>query len=71
MRVEQAQIREEVLLVMRGQHGTRGRSIGDIGITRRRLHGRSRTGCGLTDFAFDTLAGKMTFPGCSWLLAFG
>ena len=42
MRVEQAQIRDEVHVVVRGQHSTEGRGIGDIGIKRRRLHGRSR-----------------------------
>jgi hypothetical protein len=40
--VEQAQIRDEVLLVVRGQHGIGGRNIGDIGIKRWRLRGRSR-----------------------------
>src|SRR6266850_4943368 len=40
IRVEQAQIRDEVLLVVSGQYGIGGRGIGDIGIKRRRLHGR-------------------------------
>jgi hypothetical protein len=40
--VEQAQIRDEVLLLVRGQHGIGGRNIGDIGIKRWRLRGRSR-----------------------------
>jgi hypothetical protein len=31
MRIEQAQVRDEVLVVVRGQHGTGGRNIGDIG----------------------------------------
>ena len=31
MRVEQPQIRDEVLVVVRGQHGTGGCNIGDIG----------------------------------------
>jgi hypothetical protein len=34
IRVEQAQIRDEVLLVVNRQHGTGGRGIGDIGIKR-------------------------------------
>src|SRR5450755_2334558 len=42
IRVEQAQIRDEVLLVVNGQYGIGGRGIGDIGIKRRLLHGRSR-----------------------------
>lgn len=40
-----ADIRDEVLLVVRGQRVTRGRNIGDIGINRRCLHGRSRIWC--------------------------
>src|ERR1700730_7254164 len=40
--VKQAQIRDDVLLVINGQYGIRGRGIGDIGIKRRLLHGRSR-----------------------------
>jgi len=32
IRVEQAQIRDEVFLVVSNQHGIGGRSIGDIGI---------------------------------------
>jgi hypothetical protein len=43
IRVEQAQIRHEVSLVLSGQHGIGGRGIGDIGIKRRLLHGRSRS----------------------------
>src|SRR5712691_10230717 len=42
IRVEQAQIRDDVLLVVNGQYGLEGRGIGDIGINRRLLHGRSR-----------------------------
>ena len=41
IRVEQAQIRDEVLLVVNGQYGIGGRGIGDIGIKRRLLHGLS------------------------------
>ena len=42
IRVEQAQIPDEVLLVVTGQYGIGGRGIGDIGIKRRLLHGLSR-----------------------------
>jgi hypothetical protein len=42
IRVEQAQIRDDVLLVVNGQYGIGGRGVGDIGIKRRLLHGRSR-----------------------------
>jgi hypothetical protein len=42
IRVEQAQIRDEVFLVVSGQNGTGGRGIGDIGIKRLRLQGRPR-----------------------------
>ena len=38
IRVEQAQICDEVLLVVNGQYGIGGRGIGDIGIKRRFLH---------------------------------
>jgi hypothetical protein len=40
IRVEQAQIRDHVLLVVSGQNGIGGRGIGDIGIKRRLLHGQ-------------------------------
>jgi hypothetical protein len=40
IRVEQAHIRDEMLLVTSGQYGIGGRGIGDIGIKRRRLHER-------------------------------
>jgi len=42
IRVEQAQMRDEVLLIVRGQYGIRERGIGDMGIKRRLLHGFSR-----------------------------
>src|SRR5216683_5699136 len=42
VRVEQAQIRDEVLLVVHSQHGIGGRGIGDVWIKRPLLHGRSR-----------------------------
>ena len=45
IRVEQAQIRDEVLLVVSGQDGIGGRAIGDIGIKRRRQHGVLAMGC--------------------------
>ena len=40
IRVEQAQIRDDVLLVVNDQHGIGRRGIGDIGIKRRLLLGR-------------------------------
>src|SRR5260370_15673673 len=42
IRVEQAQIRDDVLFVVDGQYGIGGRGIGDIGIKWRLLHGHSR-----------------------------
>ena len=42
IRVEQAQIRDEVFFVVSSQHRIGRCGIGDIGIKRRRLHGRSR-----------------------------
>ena len=39
VRVEQAQIRDDVRLVVNGQYGIGGRGIGYIGIKRRLLHG--------------------------------
>ncbi len=42
IRVEQAEICDDVFLVVNGQRGTGGRGIGDIGIKWRPLHGRSR-----------------------------
>jgi hypothetical protein len=41
-RVGQSQIRGEVPLLVRGQYAIGGRGIGDIGIKRRLLHGRSQ-----------------------------
>jgi hypothetical protein len=38
IRVEQAEIRDDVLLVVDGQYRIGGRGIGDIGIERRLLH---------------------------------
>jgi hypothetical protein len=38
IRVEQALIRDEVLLVVNGQCGTGGRDVGNIGIKRRLWH---------------------------------
>jgi hypothetical protein len=40
--VEQAQIRDDVFLIVNGQYGIGGRGVGDIGIKRRLLHGLSR-----------------------------
>src|SRR5450631_3527184 len=42
IRVEQPQIRDEVLLVVNGQCGIGGRGVGDIGIKWRLLHWLSR-----------------------------
>jgi len=42
IRVEQAEIRDNVLLVIDGQCGIRGRGIGDVGIKRRLLHPANR-----------------------------
>jgi len=42
IRVEQAQIRDYVFLVVNGQYGIGGRGIGDIGIKWWLLHGLSR-----------------------------
>ena len=56
IRVEQAQIRDEVFLVVSGQHGIGGGDIGDIEIKRRRLHGRSRNGLLIHEFALGSLA---------------
>src|SRR6266851_87487 len=39
IRVEQAQIRDDVLFVVDGQYGIGGRGIGDMGFKRRLLHG--------------------------------
>lgn len=41
----QAQISDEVLLVIGGQYGIGGRGIRDIGSRRRLLHGFIATGC--------------------------
>ena len=45
IRVEQAQIRDDVLLVVNGQYGIRGRGISDIGMKRRLRMGFLATGC--------------------------
>jgi hypothetical protein len=55
IRAEQAQVRDEVLLVVDSQHGIGGRGIGDIGIERRRLHGSSRN-MSRTEEMFSTRA---------------
>src|SRR5713226_1810280 len=60
IRVEQAQIRDEVLLVVSGQHGIGGRGIGDIRIKRRRLHGRSRNRMLIDQLCFGLLGILMT-----------
>src|ERR1700681_1225851 len=52
IRVEQAQICDDVFLVVNGQRGIRWRGIGDIGIKRRLLHTFSRNTLLMTNFAF-------------------
>src|SRR5450432_1579972 len=42
IRVEQAQIRDDVFLIVNGQRGIRWRGIGDVGIKRWLLHWFSR-----------------------------
>jgi hypothetical protein len=56
IRVEQAQIRDNVLLVVDGQYGIGGRGICDLGIKQRLLHGLSRNRLLMTDFALYSLA---------------
>jgi hypothetical protein len=45
-----------VFLIVSGQHGIGGGGIGDIGIKRRRLHGRSRNRLSSINFALAPLA---------------
>jgi hypothetical protein len=58
--VEQAQIRDEVFLVVDGQHRIGRRGIGDIGIKRRLLHGRSRNRLLIDQLCFGLLGILMT-----------
>jgi hypothetical protein len=58
IRVEQAQIRDDVLFVVNGQYGVGGRGIGDIGIKRRLLHGRS---CGFLLGTVEQIGRRMEF----------
>ena len=67
IRVKQAQIRDEVFLVVNGQHGIGGRGIGDIGIKRRLLHGRSRNGLLIHQVCFGFLGILMTVKASSLL----
>src|SRR6266568_4370626 len=60
IRVEQAQIRNDVLLVVNGQYGIGGRDIGDIGIKRRLLHGLSRNRLLIEPLCFGLLGILMT-----------
>jgi hypothetical protein len=60
IRVEQAQIRDDVLLVVSGQYGIGGRGIGDIGIKRRLLHGFSRNRSLIDQLFFWLLGITMT-----------
>jgi hypothetical protein len=52
IRVEQAQICDDVLLVVSGHYGIGGRGIGDIEIKRRLLHRRPRNRFSSTNIAF-------------------
>src|SRR5882757_2145761 len=52
VRVEQAQIRDDVLFVVNGQYGIGGRGIGDVGTKRRLLHRRPRNRFSSTNIAF-------------------
>src|SRR6266513_3464123 len=54
--VEQVQIRDEVFLVVSGQHGIGGRGIGEIWIKRRPMHGRSRNVVDSTNFSWGSAA---------------
>jgi hypothetical protein len=45
IRIEQAQILDEMFLVVSGKYGIGGRGISDIGLKRCRLHGVLATGC--------------------------
>src|ERR1700681_5030346 len=63
VRVEQAQIRDEVLLVVNRQYGIGGRGIGDVGIKRRLLHGPSRN-MSRTERMSSTLANGHPQVGC-------
>jgi hypothetical protein len=60
IRVEQAQIRDHVLLVVNGQYGIGGRGIGDMGIKRRLLHGRSHSRLLIEPLCFGLLGILMT-----------
>jgi hypothetical protein len=54
IRVEQAQIRDDVLLD--GQYGIGGSGIGDLGIKRRLLHELSRNRLSIDHLCFGLLA---------------
>ena len=56
IRVEQAQICDDVFLVVNGQRGIRWRGIGDIGIKRRLLHALSRNTLLIDQLCFGLLA---------------
>ena len=68
VRVEQAQIRDEVFLVVNGQHGIGGRGIGDIGIKRRLLHERSSRQVVVDQVCVGLLGRLMTVSGKSGFL---
>jgi hypothetical protein len=63
IRVEQAQISDEVLLIVRGQYGTGGRNSGDVWIKRWPLHGRSRNRLLIDQLYFGLLGILMTRTG--------
>ena len=63
IRVEQAQIRDDVLLIVNGQCGIGGRGIGDVGTKRRLLHGFSRD-MSRTERMSSTLANGHPQVGC-------
>ncbi len=60
IRVEQTQIRDQVLLIVQGQHGIGGRGISDIGIKWRLLHGCSRNRLLINQFYLGLLGILMT-----------
>src|SRR5712664_1212316 len=71
IRIEPAQILDEVFLVVSGQYGIGGRGISDIGIKRCRLHGRSRNrlssiNCALAPWHIDDREASC-LPTCAML----
>src|ERR1700682_5694646 len=64
VRVEQAQIRDDVLLVVNRQYGIGGRGIGDIRIKRGLLHARRSRNMSRTERMSSTLANGHLQVGC-------